>query len=99
MRRPRRSAATVGFALRGQIERTDIEAIAACVAERIAAHDGELLLCDVSEAAPDAVTVDALARIALLARRRRCALVLRGLTPELRSLLELVALESELGAG
>lgn len=47
-----------------------------------------VVFCDVQGFAADAVTVDALARLQLAARRRRCQVMLRGASNEL---LELVA--------
>jgi ABC-type transporter Mla MlaB component len=54
--------------------------------------DAELLVCDVSEIPADAVSVDALARLALAARRRGCRVSLLGASPELRSLAAFVGL-------
>jgi ABC-type transporter Mla MlaB component len=50
----------------------------------------EVLLCDVAEIAADAVAVDALARLALGARRRGCEVRLRGASPELLALVDFV---------
>ena len=47
-----------------------------------------MALCDVAGIEPDAVTVDALARLQLAARRYGCQVRLRGAS---RELLELVA--------
>lgn len=49
--------------------------------------------CDVSAAFADAVAVDALARLIVVARRRRARLQLRGVTPSLRELIVLAGLE------
>ena len=54
-------------------------------------------ICDVSQAKADAVTVDALARLQLVARRTGCRLSLCHVSPELRALIELVGLREILG--
>ena len=50
----------------------------------------DMLLCDVADIAADAVAVDALARLALAARRRGCDVRLRGASPELLALMDFV---------
>ncbi|HEY2216911.1 MAG TPA: STAS domain-containing protein, partial [Solirubrobacteraceae bacterium] len=52
----------------------------------------ELLLCRVEGVAADAVAVDALARLALAARRSGCEVRMRGASPELIALIELIGL-------
>jgi ABC-type transporter Mla MlaB component len=52
----------------------------------------ELLLCEASGVEADAVAVDALARLALAARRSGCEVRLRGASPELLGLVALVGL-------
>jgi ABC-type transporter Mla MlaB component len=48
----------------------------------------DVLLCDVAGVAADAVAVDALARLALAARRRGCDVRLRGASTELLALVD-----------
>jgi ABC-type transporter Mla MlaB component len=52
----------------------------------------ELLLCDVDGVAADVVAVDALARLALAARRHGCEVRLCGASPELLGLVALAGL-------
>jgi ABC-type transporter Mla MlaB component len=52
----------------------------------------ECLLCQVAGVTADAVAVDALARLALAARRSGCEVRLRGASPELLGLVELIGL-------
>ena len=52
----------------------------------------DVLACDVGRLGADLATVDALARLQLLARRRGCHLELLGASRELRDLLELAGL-------
>ena len=61
--------------------------------------DEELIVCDVGTLAADATTVDALARMQLLARRQGYRIQLRGASPELLALLEFVGLSDLLGVG
>jgi ABC-type transporter Mla MlaB component len=53
-------------------------------------------LCDVRGVASDAVTVDALARLQLAARRHCCQVRLRGASAELRGLVAFMGLEDVL---
>jgi ABC-type transporter Mla MlaB component len=57
------------------------------------------LVCDVARVEPDAVTVDALARLQLAARRHGCRVLLRGASPELLELVELIGLTDILPKG
>jgi hypothetical protein len=50
----------------------------------------DVLLCEVGGLAADAVAVDALARLALVARRRGCNVRLRGASPELLALVDFI---------
>jgi class 3 adenylate cyclase len=55
-----------------------------------------VVFCDVRGFAADAVTVDALARLQLAARRRRCQVMLRGASNELRALVAFMGLRDVL---
>jgi ABC-type transporter Mla MlaB component len=73
--------------------RADLPALFARTCAQLARHPRcELLLCDVAGVAADAVAVDALARLTLAARRRRCEVRLRGASPQLLELVELAGL-------
>jgi ABC-type transporter Mla MlaB component len=78
---------TTAFTIRGPLARADLP----CLCERIRAlleeTGAQIALCDVSGAQADAVTIDALARLLLAARRYGCDM--RLLRPSLE-LLELV---------
>jgi ABC-type transporter Mla MlaB component len=52
--------------------------------------------CDVTGVEPDAVTVDALARLQLAARRCSCQVRLRGTSDELRALVAFMGLDDVL---
>jgi ABC-type transporter Mla MlaB component len=79
---------TLGFAIRGPIARSDLPGLCARVCALLEGSSGATAVCDVDGVEPDAVTVDALARLRLAARRQGCRVRLRGASPDL---LELVA--------
>jgi ABC-type transporter Mla MlaB component len=73
--------------------RDDLPALFARTCAQLALHPScELLLCEVGGVAADAIAVDALARLALAARRSRCEVRLRGASPQLLELVELSGL-------
>jgi ABC-type transporter Mla MlaB component len=79
---------TVSFAVRGPIVHADLPGLCERVCELLGRSGPGVALCDVSGVQPDAVTVDALARLQLAARRHGCRVRLRNASSEL---LELVA--------
>jgi len=79
--------------LTGSIQRDDIPELCDCVRLFLKGERGEVLLCDVGAvSSPDAVTVDALARLQLTARRNGCSVLLVHAGPELLDLLDLMGL-------
>jgi len=87
---------TVVFAIGGRINRTDLPRLCEQVDALLETTGAEVALCDVSEAEPDAVSVDALARLQLTARRCGCQARLRGASDELIELLIFVGLRDVL---
>lgn len=79
---------TITFAVRGPIERADLPGLSGRVCQLLANNRGSVVHCDVAGVDPDAVTVEALARLQLAARRHGCRVRLRNASDEL---LELVA--------
>jgi ABC-type transporter Mla MlaB component len=79
---------TIQFAIRGPIARADLRGLCDRVCAMLQASRAEVAFCDVSGVDPDAVTVDALARLQLAARRCTCQVRLCHASAEL---LELVA--------
>ena len=59
----------------------------------------EAVACDVSALAAEAAAVDALATLALVAKRLGCPLKVRRASPELRDLVEFCGLSDALGVG
>ncbi|HEY5429130.1 MAG TPA: STAS domain-containing protein [Solirubrobacteraceae bacterium] len=89
----------VVLAIRGPLARSDLPGLyrRACAALERGANG--VLVCDVSAVPGDAVAVEALARLALGARRHRCRVTLRGSTAELDALIELMGLRGPLSLG
>ena len=79
---------TIAFAIEGPIARDDLPGLCDRVCALLEASSAGVALCDVSGVDVDAVTVDALARLQLAARRHGCQVRLRHASTEL---LELVA--------
>ena len=80
--------ATIAFAIEGPIGRDDMTGLCRRVCNLLEASGAQVALCDVTGIAVDAVTVDALARLQLAAKRHGCRVRLRGAS---RDLLGLVA--------
>jgi ABC-type transporter Mla MlaB component len=78
----------LAFKIGGPITLADLPGLCARVSIMLKANHADLIFCDVCSVEPDAVTVDALARLQLAAQRYRCRVRLRNASPEL---LELVA--------
>jgi ABC-type transporter Mla MlaB component len=81
-------ASTITFAIEGPITREDLPGLCGRVCGLLEGSGPGVAYCEVSGVEPDAVTVDALARLQLAARGHRCVVQLRDASPEL---LELVA--------
>ncbi len=80
---------TLVFAIEGPIARADLPGLCRRVRTVLEGSGAEVALCDVSTVVvADAVVVDALARLQLLARRLGCQVRLQNASDEL---LELVA--------
>jgi anti-anti-sigma regulatory factor len=91
--RSTRKAPAIELSVVGAIGRDDIPALCERARGLIESGDGDRLICDVGAvAAPDAVTIDALARLQLTARRLGRDIVLRHASDELRDLLDFVGL-------
>ncbi len=79
---------TIAFSVYGPIARTDLPGLCDRVCALLEGNRAGVALCDVRGVDPDAVTIDALARLQLAARRHGCQVRLRHASSEL---LELVA--------
>ena len=83
---------TIAFAIRGPITRADLPGLCDRVCALLGESDADIAYCDVSGVEPDAVAVDALARLQLGAQRRGCRVRLRGVSAELRELVAFMGL-------
>ena len=86
----------VAFAIRGPIARTDLPGLCTRVCALLEETEAETVLCDVSGVESDAVTVDALARLQLAARRHRCRVRLRNASDDLVALVAFLGLSDVL---
>jgi hypothetical protein len=87
---------TVACAIRGPIARGDLDGLCRRGCSLLERSSAAVLVCDVSALAPDAVTVDALARLQLAVRRRGCQARLRAASGELLALVEFMGLREAL---
>jgi ABC-type transporter Mla MlaB component len=85
----------VSFAITGPIAREDLPGLCQRV-RSVLDESGAVVRCDVAGIEPDAVTVDALARLQLAARRRGCEVRLCNACDELVELVELMGLANVL---
>ena len=87
---------TVAFAVRGPIARADLPGLCGRVCDLLATSGAGLAFCDVRGVEPDAVTVDALARLQLAARGYGCKVRLRHASDELTQLVAFMGLDDVL---
>ena len=80
------------FTLVGPVDRVDLAGLCARIGGLLERCGADVAVCDVGAAHPDAVTVEALSRLQLAARRAGCELRLRGASRELRDLVALMGL-------
>ena len=93
---PLRSPTTIAFTIEGPISRADLPGLCDRVCGLLERSDAGIALCDVSGIYPDAVTVDALARLQLAAKRHGCQVRLRHATDELLDLVAFMGLQDVL---
>ena len=91
-----RAPQPIAFAIEGPIARADLPGLCARVCALLERSEGGVALCDVSGVDPDGVTVDALARLQLAARRHGCQVRLRHASSELLELLAFMGLRDVL---
>ena len=87
---------TVAFCIRGPIARADLDGLTERVCALLREAAAGEALCDVARVEPSAVTVDALARLQLGARRTGCRVRLRNASPELLELVAFMGLDDVL---
>ena len=87
---------TIVFAIWGPIARDDLPGLTDRVCALLRGSGAVTALCDVTGVAPDAVTVDALARFQVAAGRLGCTVRLRNASAGLRELVALMGLRDVL---
>ena len=87
-----RTEKPVEFDVRGPIAPSDLAGLCDRVCALFGATRAQVYLCDVRSVEPDAMTVDALARLQLAARRYGCRVRLRNASPELIDLVGFMGL-------
>ena len=87
---------TLDFAIHGPIARSDLPGLCERVCDLLATAAPEVARCDVGGVEPDAVIVDALARLQLAARRYGCQVRLLNASRELLDLIAFMGLQDVL---
>lgn len=87
---------TITLAVRGPIGAADRPGLAARVCAVLRRNPGAVVLCELTGVGPDAATVDALARLQLVARRYGGTVRLRNASAELLELVDLMGLHDAL---
>ena len=87
-----RATGILYFAVHGPIARKDLVGLCERVCALLERGRCRLARCDVTGVEPDAVTVDALARLQLAAQRHGCRVHLRNASPQLLELVDFMGL-------
>ena len=87
---------TLVLEVHGPLARSDLPGLYARTCALLGEHEIDLVLCSVGEVAPDAVAVEALARLQLASRRRGAAVRLTEASPELLEVVEFMGLTEAL---
>ena len=87
---------TIAFAIDGPVARAELPVLCERVCALLARSGADVALCDVSGVDANAVTIDALARLQLAARRQGCEVRLRNASGELLDLLTFMGLREVL---
>lgn len=91
-----RAPSPITFAIWDPIRPEDVPGLCGRVCALLGSSPGSIALCDVVSVSPDAVTVEALARLQLAARRTGCEVRLRNASAELLELLAFMGLRDVL---
>jgi len=92
-----RQRTTITLAIQGPILRSDLPGLYHRVCALLARRRPPALVCEVHGVEADAVSIEALARLALSARRHDSQLQLLGASQELRELISFMGLDEVLG--
>ena len=94
-----RAPTTVRFEIRGPIARADLPGLCDRVCSLLSTSGADIAICDVGSVGVDAVTVDAVARLQLAARRHACEIRLCSAPPELLDLVSFMGLTNVIPCG
>ena len=83
----------IAFSVRGPIARSDLPGLCERICDLLTSARPKTATCDVAGVPADAVTVDALARLQVAARRSGCSIKLQNASPELRELVAFMGLD------
>lgn len=86
----------LAFAIRGPIGRDDLPGLCDRVCSLLRAHRAAVAICDVSGVGVDAVTIEAVARLQLAARRHGCRIRLCNASSHLLALVDFMGLSDVL---
>lgn len=86
----------IAFTIHGPIARADLPGLCDRVCVLLREARPVVAYCTVAGVEPDAVTVDALARLQLAAHRHGCRVRLRGASDDLRALVAFMGLDDVL---
>ena len=86
---------SIVFPIGGPIAREELPAL--CESFRVAAEGRNEIICDIGGIGADLVAVDALARVALTAKRLGCTVRVRGASDELCRLAAFLGLDCVVG--
>ena len=89
----------VSVRISAPLERAALPALFERTCALLEAEDAQIVRCEVAGVEADAVAIDALARVALAARRRGCGVRLCGASEELLALVALLGLADVLREG
>jgi ABC-type transporter Mla MlaB component len=87
---------TISIVVRGPIAPADLPELCDYVTGLLETSGATIAICDLFDAGPDAVSVDALARIRRIAREHGCDVTVRGASDDLRALIEFMGLQQVL---
>lgn len=87
----------VTLTIAGPLQRADLPGLLRRTRALLETGGVDVLACEISQVTADAVALDALARLALAARRRECHVRLNGASRELTTLIEVAGLADVLG--
>jgi ABC-type transporter Mla MlaB component len=93
---PGASERSATLAIRAPLQRADLPGLFARTCALLSLVSPQLLSVEVAGIEPDAVAIDALARLALAARRHGCVVQLRGASAQLELLVEFIGLADTL---